>query len=80
MERALKILGLGLLSGFVLGSCGGLKYEMLKGTSLENPPEEPIKIYIKEFQVDSKASGMRHLIVVAGRLQPDLSVPPAALC
>ena len=56
MERALKILGLVLLSGFVLASCGGLKYEMLKGTSLENPPEESIKIYIKEFQVESKAS------------------------
>jgi hypothetical protein len=33
-----------------------LKYEVLKSTSLANPPTAPIKIYIKEFPVESKAN------------------------
>ena len=66
MERELKGLGLGLLAGLLLGGCGGLKYEMLKGTSLANPPEEPIKIYIKEFQVESKASVIDPRAAVGG--------------
>lgn len=33
-----------------------LKYDVLRGTSVPNPPTAPIKIYIKEFQVVSKAS------------------------
>ncbi|NKB68670.1 MAG: hypothetical protein GKR89_16525 [Candidatus Latescibacteria bacterium] len=39
-----------------LGASCTLKYEVLKETSLPNPPNEPIKIYIKQFPVDSKAS------------------------
>jgi hypothetical protein len=38
-----------------LGACT-LKYDVLRGTSVPNPPTAPIKIYIKEFQVVSKAS------------------------
>lgn len=46
-------LGVALL---VLGACGSLKYDVLKGTSIPNPPTAPIKVYIKEFRVESKAS------------------------
>ena len=45
----------------VLALFGGLsactlKYEVLKETSLNNPPTGPIKIYIREFPVESKAN------------------------
>lgn len=33
-----------------------LKYESLKDTSLPNPPAMPVKIYVKEFPVESKAN------------------------
>jgi hypothetical protein len=33
-----------------------LKYDVLRGTSLPNPPTALVKIYIREFQVVSKAS------------------------
>ena len=46
-------LGVLLLAG--LTACT-LKYEVLKNTSLSNPPTAPIKIYIKEFPVESKAN------------------------
>jgi len=46
-------LGITLLAG--LAACT-LKYEVLKNTSLANPPVAPIKIYIKEFPVESKAN------------------------
>ena len=46
-------LGVLLLAG--LTACT-LKYEVLKDTSLSNPPTAPIKIYIKEFPVESKAN------------------------
>ena len=46
-------LGITLLAG--LAACT-LKYEVLKNTSLANPPLAPIKIYIKEFPVESKAN------------------------
>ena len=46
-------LGVALIVG--LTACT-LKYEVLKGTSLSNPPTAPIKIYIKEFPVESKAN------------------------
>ena len=46
-------LGLALFSG--LSACT-LKYEVLKETSLSNPPMDPIKIYIREFPVESKAN------------------------
>ena len=44
---------LALLGG--LSACT-LKYEVLKETSLPNPPPGPIKIYIREFPVESKAN------------------------
>lgn len=44
---------LALLGG--LSACT-LKYEVLKETSLTNPPPGPIKIYIREFPVESKAN------------------------
>jgi hypothetical protein len=46
-------LGITLLAG--LAACT-LKYEVLKNTSIANPPVAPIKIYIKEFPVESKAN------------------------
>jgi hypothetical protein len=36
--------------------CGNLKLLALKGTSIENPPVQPVKIYVKEFPVTSKAN------------------------
>ncbi|HIL08799.1 MAG TPA: hypothetical protein EYG11_08875 [Candidatus Latescibacteria bacterium] len=53
MDKMAKYLGMALLVG--LTACT-LKYELLKGTSLPNPPSAPIKIFIKEFPVVSKAN------------------------
>ena len=50
---AKRYLGVLLLAG--LTACT-LKFEVLKNTSLSNPPTAPIKIYIKEFPVESKAN------------------------
>ena len=43
-----------------------LKYDVLRGTSLPNPPTAPIKIYLKEFQVESKASVVDPAAAVGG--------------
>lgn len=48
-----------------LGACT-LKYDVLRGTSVPNPPTAPIKIYIKEFQVISKASVVDPAAAVGG--------------
>ncbi len=53
MKKMVKYLGVMLLVGSV--ACT-LKYEALKDTSLPNPPTTPIKIYVKEFPVESKAN------------------------
>ena len=53
MKKMVKYLGVVLLVG--LTACT-LKYEALKDTSLPNPPSMPIKIYVKEFPVESKAN------------------------
>lgn len=53
MQAMVKYLGLTLLVG--AAGCA-LKYEALKGTSLPNPPSMPVKIYVKEFPVESKAN------------------------
>ncbi len=53
MKKMVKYLGVVLLVG--AAACT-LKYEALKDTSLPNPPSLPVKIYIKEFPVDSKAN------------------------
>ena len=45
MDKMAKYLGMVLLVG--LTACT-LKYEVLKGTTLPNPPSAPIKIFIKE--------------------------------
>lgn len=50
---ALRMLAVVALA--TIPSCS-LKYELLKDTSLVNPPSGPIKIYVREFPVDSKAS------------------------
>jgi len=55
MKKIAAHLGAALLVAG-LGGCLTLKYELLKETSLSNPPTAPIKIFIKEFPVDSKAS------------------------
>lgn len=44
-----------LLAAIGLTGCT-LKYELLKETSLPNPPTAPIKIYVREFPVESKAA------------------------
>jgi hypothetical protein len=46
----------GVTLAAVLVGCITLKFEVLKGTSLPNPPVAPVKIYIREFPVDSKAA------------------------
>ena len=53
MEKMVKYLGVTLLVG---SSACTLKYEALKDTSLPNPPSMPVKIYVKEFPVESKAN------------------------
>ena len=55
MKKIAAHLGAALLAVWLSG-CLTLKYEVLKGTSLANPPGAPIKVYVKEFPVDSKAS------------------------
>ena len=53
MKKMVKYLGMTLL----VGSTGcALKYEALRDTSLPNPPSMPVKIYVKEFPVESKAN------------------------
>tara|TARA_A100001037_G_scaffold98576_1_gene90009 strand:+ start:1100 stop:1717 length:618 start_codon:yes stop_codon:yes gene_type:complete len=39
-----------------LAGCGNLKYLALKGTQVDNPPLAPVKVYVKEFPVTSKAN------------------------
>lgn len=53
MKKMVKYLGVVLLAG---SPACTLKYEALKDTSLPNPPPMPIKIYVKEFPVESKAN------------------------
>ena len=53
MKEMVKYLGMVLLVGSM--ACT-LKYEALKDTSLPNPPSMPVKIYVKEFPVESKAN------------------------
>jgi hypothetical protein len=45
-----------LTSVVITVGCGNLKFLALKGTELENPPSAPIKLYVKEFPVTSKAN------------------------
>jgi len=45
-----------LLSMVFVAGCGNLKFQSLKGSSVENPPLERVKVYIKEFPVTSKAN------------------------
>ena len=53
MKKMVTYLGMALL----VGSTGcALKYEALKDTSVPNPPSMPVKIYVKEFPVESKAN------------------------
>ena len=53
MKKMAKYLGAALLVG---STACTLKYEALKDTSLPNPPSMPVKIYVKEFPVESKAN------------------------
>jgi len=54
-----------VLGGLLLSGCLVLKYEILKRTTLSNPPTERVKVYIKEFPVDSRASVIEPLAAVA---------------
>ena len=60
-----RILLLAVASWIGLGACS-LKYELLRGTAVPNPPAAPIKIYIKEFKVESKASVVDPVGAVGG--------------
>jgi hypothetical protein len=53
MKEMVKYLGVTLLVG---STACTLKYEALKDTSLPNPPSMLVKIYVKEFPVESKAN------------------------
>ena len=53
MKEMVQYLGVALLVG---STACTLKYEALKDTSLPNPPSMPVKIYVKEFPVESKAN------------------------
>ena len=56
VSRARFRMMLYLTSVVVTVGCGNLKFLALKGTKLENPPSTPIKLYVKEFPVTSKAN------------------------
>lgn len=56
VSRARFRMMLYLTSVVVTVGCGNLKFLALKGTELENPPSTPIKLYVKEFPVTSKAN------------------------
>ena len=56
LPRARLRMMLYLTSVVITVGCGNLKFLALKGTELENPPSMPIKIYVKEFPVTSKAN------------------------
>ena len=60
-----------LLIGLALAGCVRLKYEILKRTSVPNPPVERIKVYIKEFPVDSRASVVEPLAAVSYQYYDD---------
>ena len=66
MKKMAAHLGAALLAAGLLSACFTLKYEVLKGTSLANPPVAPIKISIRAFPVDSKASITEASAAVAG--------------
>ena len=56
LPRARLRMMLYLTSVVIAVGCGNLKLLALKGTELENPPSMPIKMYVKEFPVTSKAN------------------------
>ena len=56
LPRARLRMMLCLTSVVITVGCGNLKFLALKGTELENPPSMPIKMYVKEFPVTSKAN------------------------
>ena len=56
LPRARLRMMLYLTSVVITVGCGNLKFLALKGTELENPPLMPIKLYVKEFPVTSKAN------------------------
>ena len=47
---------IGILLLATVTGCGNLKYMVLKGTSIDNPPVERVKVYVKGFPVFSKAN------------------------
>ena len=51
MRRLLPFLACALFAG----GCGNLKYQSLKDTSVPNPPTAPIKVFVQQFPVSSKA-------------------------
>jgi len=55
------------LSLLAAGGCLSLKYQILKGTSLQNPPGAPLAVYVKAFPVTSKASVIDPLAAVGTR-------------
>ena len=44
-----------LALGLTLTGCGNLKYQAFKDTSVPNPPTGPVKVFVQEFPVTSKA-------------------------
>lgn len=60
-----RIIAIAAVMALGLEACT-LKYDVLRGTSVPNPPTAPIKIYIKEFQVISKASVVDPAAAVGG--------------
>jgi len=60
------VLGMALATLAAAG-CGSLKYQILKGTGLPNPPEAPLRAYVRAFPVVSKASVIDPLAAVGSR-------------
>lgn len=56
VKNKIGIFGFLCLIAMTVGGCGNLKYVALKGTELPNPPLEPVRVYVKQFPVTSKAN------------------------
>ncbi|MEE2659868.1 MAG: hypothetical protein VX733_15275 [Candidatus Latescibacterota bacterium] len=48
------------------GGCGNLKYQALKGTTIDNPPTSPVNVYVRQFHVTSKAAVIELNAAVGG--------------
>ena len=67
--RRPRLSGLAVVAVIAVAAAGcvTLKYQVLKGTSVPNPPPSPVTAYVKAFPVVSKASVIDPLAAVGSR-------------